>query len=117
MNNQMRKFLGTMTVLFSFMGVGHAAAPAGKTVVDMEVAEKGFQPKSINVKPGSDVVLRITRKTDVTCSTEIQIPSKKVKVALPLNKSVDIALGKVEKGEIKFGCGMDMMDAGVVTVK
>src|SRR5438128_2666411 len=86
-------------------------------MVEISVTEKGFEPSSIDVKPGHPVQLNITRKTDSTCSTSIQIPAKKIKRELPLNKTVSIDLGKLEKGEIKFGCGMNMMDSGKIYVK
>ena len=82
----------------------------------VEVTEKGFVPSSIKVTPGTDVTLSVTRKTDATCSKEIQIPKKKVKLDLPLNQTVEVALGKLDKGEIKFGCGMNMMEGGKILV-
>lgn len=93
------------------------AKDAMKTTIDLSVTEKGFEPKTIDVKPGSDVILNITRKTDTTCAKQIQVPSKKVKMDLPLNRSVRVALGKLEKGEIRFGCGMNMMEGGQIVVK
>lgn len=91
-----------------------AAENVKEEIVNIEVTENGFQPKSVNVKPNVPVVLKITRKTDSTCSTQIQIPSKKIKKDLPLNETVTVAVGKLEKGEIKFGCGMSMMDGGII---
>lgn len=91
-----------------------AADSTKEQVVNIEVTENGFQPKSIDVKPNVPVVLKITRKTDSTCSTQIQIPSKKIKKDLPLNETVTVAIGKLGKGEIKFGCGMSMMDGGII---
>ncbi len=88
-----------------------------KTTVELSVTEKGFEPKAVDVKPGSNVVLKIIRKTDTTCAKQIQIPSKKVKMDLPLNRSVEVALGKLKNGEIRFGCGMDMMESGRIVVR
>lgn len=85
--------------------------------IQLSVTTKGFEPNSFNVAPGAPVVLEVTRKTDETCSTQIQIPSKNIKVDLPLNKIVKIELGKLEKGEIRFGCAMNMMDGGKIYVK
>lgn len=82
-------------------------------VVELQVTEKGFEPSSVDVKPGVPVVLKVTRKTDSTCATQIKIQSKNIKKELPLNKSVTIALGKLEKGEIRFGCGMDMITGNI----
>lgn len=101
--------LALMIVSFSF-------AAEKPQVIDLAVTEKGFVPSSITVKPGTNVELRVTRKTDSTCATEIQVPSKKIKKDLPLNKSVSIEIGKLEKGEISFGCGMNMV-TGVIFVK
>ena len=93
------------------------ASASAEQVIKMEVTEKGFVPSRIDVKPGTEVVLQVTRLTDQTCSTEIQVPSQKINEKLPLNKTVTIALGKLEKGEIRFGCGMNMMDGGKIFVK
>lgn len=84
--------------------------------IELSVTEKGFEPNQINVKPGELVTLKVTRKTDSTCATAIQIPSKKIKKDLPLNKTVSIDLGKLDKGEIRFACGMDMV-TGIILVK
>ncbi len=86
------------------------------TVV-LVVTEKGFEPNKIDVSPDKPVKLNITRKTNNTCSTSIQIPSQKIKKDLPLNKTVTVDLGKLAKGEIRFGCGMNMMDSGMIYVK
>lgn len=85
--------------------------------ISIEVTEKGFVPGSLNVTSGTDVTLEVTRKTDATCSTEIQVPSAKIRKPLPLNQKVSIALGKLEKGEIRFGCGMEMMEGGKIVVR
>lgn len=87
-----------------------------KQTISVEVTDKGFVPNSIDVKPGTDVTLAVTRKTEETCATEILVPSKKIKHALPLNETVTVALGKLEKGEVKFGCGMNLMESARVLV-
>ena len=87
------------------------------TRIPLEVTEKGFVPSSIKIKPGTDVTLEVTRKTDATCSTEILVPSKKINKKLPLNETVIVSLGKLEKGEIQFGCGMNMMEGGKILVR
>lgn len=63
------------------------------------------------------VNLKVTRKTDSTCATAIQIPEKKIKEGLPLNTTVVLELGHLKKGDLKFGCGMNMMDGGKITVQ
>jgi plastocyanin domain-containing protein len=93
-----------------------AANSAKPKVIDVLVTEKGFEPDSINVHSGDVVTLSVTRKTDSTCAKQIQVPSMKIKKDLPLNQTVSIDLGKPDKGEVRFGCGMRMMMGGVVTV-
>ena len=95
----------------------HATEPQSEQKIVVEVTEKGFVPSSIDAKPNTDVTLEVTRKTDQTCATEIQIPSRKIKKDLPLNQTVSIHLGKLKKGEIRFGCGMNMMDSGQINVR
>lgn len=90
---------------------------AKNITVDIVVTEKGFEPNSVDVKAGEQVTLKVTRKTDSTCSTSIQIPDKEIKKELPLNKTITIEIGKLEKGEIRFGCGMNMMDGGKIFVR
>lgn len=95
----------------------YAHAEVKAQTVAIAVTENGFEPANIDVKPGIPVTLKITRKTDATCATAIQVPSKKIKKKLPLNKEVSIALGKLEKGEIRFGCAMGMMLDGKIFVR
>lgn len=83
----------------------------------MTVTDKGFEPSELKVKADVPVVLHITRKTNGTCAREIEVPSKKLKVDLPMNKEVAINIGKLAKGEIKFGCSMEMMVGGVMFVQ
>ena len=109
----------TLLTLIAALGAASASSPkATSQKISVAVTEAGFVPNSIEVKPGTEVILEITRKTDETCSKDIQIPSKGVKTtALPLGKAVLISLGKLDNGEIKFGCGMDMMDSGKIFVR
>lgn len=82
--------------------------------ISLKVTEKGFEPSEIKVKPGSHVVLDVTRVTDLTCATEIKISEKKIKKNLPLNKSVQIDVGVLPKGRITFACGMNMVTGHIV---
>jgi plastocyanin domain-containing protein len=85
-------------------------------VIEISVTENGFEPSQIDVKAGVPVVIKVTRKTDATCATELQIPSKKIKKELPLNKTVTLEIGKLDKGELPYACGMNMLK-GTLRVK
>jgi plastocyanin domain-containing protein len=90
------------------------AAASGRVAV--EVTEAGFVPARIPAKTGQPLVLAITRKTDRTCAREILFTGQEGKTDLPLNKTVEVTYTPKVSGEVKFGCGMGMMVAGVLAV-
>lgn len=102
--------------VFALLIMNTSFASQKLLIINLTVTEKGFEPNTINVKPGTNLELKITRKTDSTCATQVQVASRNIKKDLPLNKTVSIDIGKVEKGEIKFGCGMNMV-TGIIFVK
>ena len=67
---------------------GAAAEPPVSNKVNMVITDKGFEPQNLRVKAGEPVVLTITRKTDVTCATEIVIDEYNIHEKLPLNTPV-----------------------------
>ena len=97
-------------LLFSGMSFAKTAANEYKMII----TEKGYEPSSVKVKAGVPIILKITRKTNATCAREITVPSQKLRVDLPLDKEVTVKISSLEKGEIKFGCAMDMMIGGVI---
>ena len=101
-------------VIALVLNVTPAVARSATQVIDVKVTEKGFEPSTIEAKPGSSVTLKIMRTTNLTCATQIRIQSANIKMDLPLNKSVTINLGKLDKGEIRFGCGMDMITGHLI---
>jgi len=104
------KVLVLLFALVSTMAFAKDAANEYK----MLVTEKGFEPSTLKVKAGSPVTLKITRKTNATCAREITIPSQKMRVDLPLDKEVTVKVASLQKGEVKFGCAMDLMIGGVM---
>lgn len=84
-------------------------------IVKMEVTEDGFMPDKVEVKKGEHLMLKITRKTDVTCATEIVIKDKNINTKLPLNKEITVDLGVLKEGKLTYSCGMDMI-SGVLTI-
>ncbi len=101
------------SLIFSFQFASAVSNESGQ-IVELKVTEKGFVPEKVDVKPGTSVVLKITRKTDNTCAKQIKISSRNIKKDLPLDKAVSIDLGKLEKGDITFACGMDMMTGHII---
>ncbi|MBY0386021.1 cupredoxin domain-containing protein [bacterium] len=108
-----KQMIATIVLLLSI----NAFAKQNKKEIRILVTEKGFEPKSVDVKAGAHVVLKVTRKTDTTCAKQIQVPSIKIpKTDLPRDQVVSIDLGILEKGKVRFGCGMDMMESAEVNV-
>lgn len=90
---------------------------AGARVVPLEVTTDGFVPANVSLKAHEPVTLRVTRKTDETCATEILIDGTDINVKLPLNTPVDVAYTPTKAGAVKFGCAMDKMVGGVLLVE
>ena len=84
--------------------------------IAMSVTEAGFEPSQLTVKRGEPVKLVITRKTDATCAKEIVVDEYGVKAELPLNTPVRVTFTPTKTGTLKYGCAMDKMVHGVLTV-
>ena len=110
----MKSIIALLATNFALVGAQASPPKAQHKDVVLQVTEKGFEPSQIDVASGTDVTLKVTRKTDSTCATEISVPSKKLKKALPLNQTVSVDLGRLEKGEVRFACGMDMISGQVI---
>ena len=82
------QIITAVTMTLALSGIAEAKSKAKTTTqeINVSVTEGGFEPKLIDVKPGSDVVLKVTRKTDSMCAKEFQVPSKNIKMKLPLNE-------------------------------
>ena len=93
----------------------HAKADKPRTV-ELSVTDKGFEPNNITVRKGEPLHLVVTRKTDQTCATSIDIKDAGIRKDLPLNKPVAIDFTPDKAGEIRYVCGMGMM-GGVLLVQ
>jgi plastocyanin domain-containing protein len=110
--------LFALTLAFQSACSGAGAESSGPLVsrLEMSVTEKGFEPANIRVKKGEPVTLIITRKTETTCATEIVIDEHKIKTPLPLNKPVTVTFTPSKTGALKYGCAMNKMIGGVITI-
>jgi plastocyanin domain-containing protein len=113
------RFVVWLTLLLSLASACSDPAVAEGPLVsrlEMSVTDKGFEPQNIRVKKGEPVTLIITRKSDVTCATEIVIDEHKIKTPLPLNKAVTVTFTPSKTGTLKYGCAMNKMIGGVITI-
>lgn len=94
-----------------------AEADAVSNDVQMIVSVKGFEPKDIAVHAGQPVNLTITRKTNDTCANEIVIDEHGINVKLPLNQPVKVSFTPKKTGTLKYGCAMNKMIGGVISVR
>ena len=75
-----------LIAVIALLNLQMATAKNELQTIALVVTEKGFEPSTIKVKPGTHVILKITRKTDKTCATDIQIKEKKIKQKLDLDR-------------------------------
>jgi len=106
---------GTMHAGQGSSGIAEGVVKNGVRTVDMEVTSAGFVPSQVKVKKGQKTLLKITRKTDRTCATEVVIKDYGINTPLPLNKTVTVALTPKASGEIHYACAMNMI-GGVLFV-
>lgn len=109
--------------LMSLFAAGPSFAADKVEKVQLTVTEEGFQPAAVKVKKGQPVALEVTRKTDQTCAHHIVIDKEDVKGGeairkeLPLNKTVAVTFTPAKSGDLKYGCGMNKMVGGVLSVQ
>jgi len=116
---QLRTLLpGYLTLLAMLAVLGCSAeADAVSNDVQMVITVKGFEPKDIAVHVGQPVNLTITRKTNDTCANEIVIDDYGINTKLPLNQPVKVSFTPKKTGTLKYGCAMNKMIGGVITVR
>jgi plastocyanin domain-containing protein len=91
--------------------------PDGVRTVALSVTEAGYEPSPVTLKKGEPVKLVVTRKTDSTCATEVVMEEHNINTPLPLNTPVEIAFTPSKSGELRYGCAMGKMIAGVFMVE
>lgn len=101
---------------------GQATAPVtagtanadGSRSIPIAVKKAGYEPASIQAKPGEQLKLIFTRVEPTECGAQVKVDNGKV-YDLPMNQPVEIAVTAPASGKVGFACGMDMM-AGVIVV-
>jgi plastocyanin domain-containing protein len=109
-------------LLLCALGCGptSAAGAEAKPVsgeIALKLTEQGFEPADFTVKKGEPLKLVITRTTDATCAKEIVVDEYAVRSELPLGKPVTVTFTPTKTGALHYGCAMDKMVGGVITVK
>jgi RND family efflux transporter MFP subunit len=89
-----------------------AMAPVQKVAI--AVTNEGFVPVTAEVDAGVPIELVFTRRTDETCAKEVDVPSLKVRKALPVNQPVSITVPAGPARTVAFACGMNMFKGTLV---
>jgi plastocyanin domain-containing protein len=117
MPNETKKIAVLALAVLSLAGVTASEAVAAEPrTVEITVTENGFEPTPITVNKGEPVTLVVTRKTDKTCAKHLVLDEEKIKKELPLDQPVKITFTPRKSGELKYGCAMGKMIAGVIKV-
>jgi len=116
-----RKLVALLSLLCSLGALTTVACSEPKPPlandVTMTVTDKGFEPQDLRVEKGKPVNLTITRVSDSTCATEIVIDEQKIKTTLPLNQAVKVSFTPSQTGTLKYGCAMQKMIGGLITIE
>jgi plastocyanin domain-containing protein len=92
-----------------------AAPRVTGTEVRLRVTPAGIEPPEVRVAAGQPLTLLVTRTTEQTCATELEVPGgQPERVLLPLDKTVAIALTPQQPGVLRYGCTMGQMIGGVL---
>ena len=102
-------------------GVFAHACASGTTAqaggaIQMSVTDSGFEPDHIKAKKGVPLKLVITRKSEHTCATDLVIDEYDIHAKLPLNTPVTVAFTPNKSGELRYGCAMNKMVSGTLTI-
>lgn len=95
-----------------------AAVPAaGPRKLAIQVTSEGYTPSPITLRKGEPVELTLTRTSDETCATEMVLEEYGIHQKLPLNQPVTVRFTPTREGELRYGCAMDKMVAGIFKVE
>jgi plastocyanin domain-containing protein len=114
--NTLAPLLLTLALALAGCSAGAEAPKVATNTLSMVITDKGFEPQNLTVKAGEPVKLTITRKAKNTCATEIVIDEYKVDTKLPLDTPVTVTFTPTKTGTLKYGCAMQKMIGGVITV-
>jgi len=84
-----------------------------KQVITIAVKD-GYTPRQVTAKAGVPVVLKLTTKDTVDCSTTFTIPSMKVQATLPQTGETPIEIPAQQAGStLHATCGMGMYNLDI----
>jgi hypothetical protein len=83
--------------------------------VPITVRANGYEPSTIEARPGESLALVFTLSEDTECGRIVQVPSGSERTyLLPLNTPVTIPVTAPTMRELVFGCGEEPLQGRVV---
>jgi len=118
----MSRSFGIVPLLFCALACGSSSAAGAESKpvsgqIALKLTEQGFEPADFTVKKGEPIKLVITRTTDATCAKQIVVDEYAIRTELPLNQPVAVSFTPTKAGALHYGCAMDKMVGGVITVR
>jgi plastocyanin domain-containing protein len=118
----MSRALRIAPLLLCALGCGSTGAAGAESrpvsgEIALKLTEQGFEPADFTVKKGEPVKLVITRTTDATCAKQIVVDEYSIRTDLPLNQPVAVSFTPTKTGALHYGCAMEKMVGGIITVK
>jgi membrane fusion protein, heavy metal efflux system len=103
-------------------GVGPTTNVASEATVDPDVisvaiTNRGFEPATIKLSEGRPAHITFTRKTDVTCATDIELPDYGIRRPLPLDAPVTVTITPKRDTLAGFQCAMGMIKGAIVVTR
>ena len=104
-------------ILVVSLFIFQAAFACEEKVYEVKSTDKGFEPALIVSEEGVETFIKVTRTSELACSSKVEVPSTKLSYDLPLNKPVKVKLGHLKKGEISFGCPAGIETVSIISVR
>lgn len=78
------------------------------------VTDTGYDPPKLEIPADKPVTVTFVRKTESACGEEVFFPDLGLRKSLPVDKPVQIEIPARSAGELRFKCGMDMLEGKLV---
>jgi hypothetical protein len=89
--------------------------PAAGLPADVEIrVDGGYFPEEVHVRAGLPVRLHFTRVDSSECTREVVFKGLGIRRELPTGKTTTIEFTPREAGEIRYECGMAMLEGRIV---
>ena len=93
--------------------LGSCGGPTAGPTVAITVDDDGFSPATVHARRGRPLTLIVTRRSDETCA-DSAIFGPQRRIALPMNRPVEIPVPTGRDTTIRYTCPMNMFKGRIV---